>query len=111
MLWRWMRVPGAQLLATAGAVITVAIATGGHATWSVFTGVLGLVWMTAGRDGETGEWFDQTWSYTKQIMPLLLGGVLVAGLLLGRPGNEGLIPTAWVADAVGGNSIGANIFA
>lgn len=111
ILWRWMKVPMNRLLITAAAVVAVAVLTGGHATWAFFTGVLGLVWMTAGREGETGEWFDQTWSYIKQIMPLLLGGVLVAGLLLGRPGNEGLIPAAWVADAVGGNTIGANIFA
>lgn len=111
ILWRWMKVPLNRLLITAAAVAAVAVLTVGHATWAFFTGVLGLVWMTAGREGETGEWFDQTWSYTKQIMPLLLGGVLVAGLLLGRPGNEGLIPAAWVADAVGGNTIGANVFA
>ena len=32
-------------------------------------------------------------------------------MLLGRPGNEGLIPSAWVASLVGGNSFGANLFA
>ncbi|MGE9291653.1 MAG: permease, partial [Puniceicoccales bacterium] len=111
MLWRWMRIPAVRLLITAGAVVLVAFLTGGHPTWAVFTGVLGLVWMTAGREGETGEWFDQTWSYTKQIMPLLLGGVLVAGLLLGRPGHEGLIPTEWISESVGGNSLWANLFA
>jgi uncharacterized protein len=37
--------------------------------------------------------------------------VLLAGLLLGRPGHEGLIPSEWVSRAVGGNSIGANLFA
>jgi uncharacterized protein len=85
--------------------------SGGHATWTVFTGIIGLAWLTAGRKDENGEWFSQTWSYTKQIMPLLLGGVLVAGLLLGRPGNEGLIPTEWISQSVGGNSLGANLFA
>ncbi|MBZ0089357.1 MAG: permease, partial [Thermoanaerobaculia bacterium] len=44
-------------------------------------------------------------------LPLLLGGVLVAGLLLSRPGHEGLIPSTWVASAVGGNGLGANLFA
>lgn len=111
ILWRWMQVPLARLILTAVAVVAVAVATGGNATWAVFVGILGLVWMTAGRDGETGEWFEQTWSYTKQIMPLLLGGVLVAGLLLGRPGNEGLIPAEWISQSVGGNSLGADLFA
>ena len=111
MLWRWMHVSGLRVCITIAAVALVAILTQGHATWAVFTGVLGLVWMTAGQKGETGEWFEQTWSYTKQIMPLLLGGVLVAGLLLGRPGAEGWIPSEWISQSVGGNSLGANLFA
>ncbi|MEG6549894.1 permease, partial [Desulfocurvibacter africanus] len=36
---------------------------------------------------------------------------LVAGLLLGRPGSEGLIPSEWVSRAVGGNSLAANFMA
>ena len=44
-------------------------------------------------------------------MPLLLIGVLIAGALLGRPGQEALIPAAWITWAVGGNSIFANFFA
>jgi hypothetical protein len=58
---------------------------------------------------ELSEWVASTWGFAKQILPLLLGGVLVAGLLLGRPGHEGLIPSAWVAQAVGGNSVLANL--
>jgi uncharacterized membrane protein YraQ (UPF0718 family) len=48
-----------------------------------------------------------------QILPLLLIGVIIAGLLLGRPGpgHDGLIPTKWVNVAVGGNSLRANLFA
>jgi uncharacterized protein len=37
--------------------------------------------------------------------------VLVAGLLLGRPGAESLISSKWVSDLVGGNSLWANLFA
>ena len=46
-------------------------------------------------------------------LPSLLLGILalVAGLLLGRPGHEALVPSAWIADSVGGNSPGANLFA
>ena len=36
---------------------------------------------------------------------------VLAGLLLGRPGHEGLIPSEWVSRSVGGNSVGANLFA
>ncbi len=60
---------------------------------------------------ERGEWFSSTWGYAIQVMPLLFGGVLVAGFLLGRPGHEALIPSRYVAMLVGGNSVGANFFA
>jgi len=65
-------------------------------------------WLTR---GEMGEWLEATWGFAKQILPLLLAGVLAAGLLLGRPGHEGLIPAGWVESAVGGNSLQANLFA
>jgi uncharacterized membrane protein YraQ (UPF0718 family) len=67
--------------------------------------------ITARSKGEAGEWFNQTWWFTKQILPLLFAGVLVAGLLLGRPGQEGVIPSHWISDSVGGNSLWANLFA
>ena len=73
--------------------------------------VVGLSAITSTSKGETGDWFSSTWTFAKQILPLLLFGVLVAGALLGRPGHEGLIPSQWVARAVGGNSLLANFFA
>lgn len=63
------------------------------------------------RDGEMGQWFAESWDFAKKILPLLLIGVLIAGVLLGRPGHEALIPSSWVAALVGGNSLGANLFA
>jgi hypothetical protein len=44
-------------------------------------------------------------------MPLLLAGVFAAGFMLGRPGHEGVVPSEWIANLVGGNSLGANFFA
>jgi uncharacterized membrane protein YraQ (UPF0718 family) len=73
-------------------------------------GTIGLSVITSTDKGEPGEWFGSTWGFAKQITPLLLGGVLVSGFLLGRPGHEGIIPAVWVSDLVGGNSIGANFF-
>jgi len=72
-----------------------------------------LAWRLGRRsaDDELGEWAASSWGFARQILPLLLGGIVVAGLLLGRPGGEGLIPSAWVARSVGGNSLGANLFA
>jgi uncharacterized membrane protein YraQ (UPF0718 family) len=111
ILWRWFQMPAIRLLVVGAVVLLVAIALPGRPNWPFLAGVLGLAWLTAGRDGEAGEWFEQAWTYTKMIVPLLLAGVLVAGFLLGRPGHEGIIPSAWIAQLVGGNSLGANLFA
>ena len=75
------------------------------------TGALGLSAATSTREGEMEEWFGATWTFAKQILPLLLAGVLVAGLLLGRPGHEGLIPSSWIEAAVGGNGPVATLLA
>lgn len=74
-------------------------------------GIIGLSILTSTNKGEVGDWFSSTWGFTKQILPLLFFGVLIAGFLLGRPGHEGLIPSEWVSSAVGGNSILSNLFA
>jgi len=63
------------------------------------------------RKDEMENWVSASWGFAKQIMPLLLGGVIVAGLLLGRPGEEGLIPSWVIEKAVGGNSVWSNFFA
>ncbi len=61
---------------------------------------------------ELGEWVENTWTFARQILPLLFAGVLVAGFLLGSPdGGQGIIPDAWVEGMVGGNSLRANLFA
>ena len=57
------------------------------------------------------QWVKSSWGFAEQILPLLLGGVLVAGFLLGRPGSEALIPKIWIENLVGGNSIWSNLFA
>ncbi|MEN6509952.1 MAG: permease [Smithella sp.] len=61
--------------------------------------------------GELKGWVQATWDFAKQILPLLFGGVLVAGFLLGRPGHPALIPEQYIQALVGGNSLWANFFA
>ncbi len=60
---------------------------------------------------ELNDWVSSSWGFARQILPLLFLGVLAAGVLLGRPGNEGLIPSSAIENLVGGNSIFANFFA
>lgn len=74
----------------------------------VVLGIMLKAWFS--REELTG-WVEATWGFMKQIFPLLLGGVLVAGFLLGRPGYPALIPEHYVQSLVGGNSLWANLFA
>ncbi len=75
-------------------------------------GFLGIGALTStARENELRSWFETSWDFAKKIMPLLLFGVLIAGLLLGRVGQEGLIPSGYVEKLVGGNSLLANFFA
>jgi len=61
---------------------------------------------------EMSDWIFSTWTFAKQILPLLFVGVLVAGFLLGRPNTDaGIIPSRFVVMLVGGNSFLANFFA
>ena len=65
--------------------------------------------------GENREWIVSSWGFTKQILPLLAIGVVIAGFLLGSTHDNvsipGIIPNQWVAWLVGGNSLAANFFA
>lgn len=107
----WFGIPWTRTILVGVAVAASSVIFRREPLLPFAVGALGLAVIIAGREDEAGEWFNQTWSYAKQILPLLLIGVFVAGLLLGRPGKEGLIPSQWVGSAVGGNSIAANFFA
>ncbi len=73
--------------------------------------VIGISLTAGSEKGEPSEWLTASWGFAKQILPLLLFGVLIAGAMLGRVGREGLIPSDWISSAVGGNSLRANFFA
>lgn len=95
---------------------------GGSAVWDAIydakwwiTGGFALVlayallrWFTK---EERVEWVVATRDFALQILPLLFGGVLVSGFLLGRPGHDALIPSAWIAGLLGGNGVIANFIA
>ena len=83
----------------------------------MIVGVAGLSVITLldKRDPENRQWTLASWDFTKQIMPLLAAGVLVAGFLLGSTHDDiqlgGIIPNEWIASLVGGNSLFSNFFA
>ncbi|MCQ4231014.1 permease [Pseudomonas stutzeri] len=106
--WRWSLQP---LLVVAGLVAASAVLRPEWPELAMVIGIGGLM-LQASRENAAGrEWVGQSWDFTKQIMPLLLGGVMVAGMLLGRPGHEGLIPSQWVVWAVGDNSFASTLLA
>ncbi|MEG6549146.1 permease [Desulfocurvibacter africanus] len=110
-LAKWFRLGWGRVLVMALPVLALALLFPSMPQLAFVAGVIALSTVTSVREDETGEWFRASWTFAKQIMPLLLFGVLVAGLLLGRPGSEGLIPSEWVSRAVGGNSLAANFMA
>jgi uncharacterized membrane protein YraQ (UPF0718 family) len=107
----WFGVKAWMMLATAAMVVILAFIFPGMYEIPFSAGVAGLVFASMLSGGKSEEWMGSTWTYVKLILPLLFFGVVVAGLLLGRPGHEALIPSEWVNSAVGGNSIWANLFA
>jgi len=111
MLPTWFKVPWWKIAATAVPVLILGPLFREYPLIPFAAGFVGLSIITSTDDGEMGSWFEQTWGFAKQILPLLLFGVLVAGLLLGRPGHEGIIPSEWISRSVGGNSLWANLFA
>ncbi len=107
----WFGVAFSKVGSVVLAVLGLALAFPAQPVIAFTGGFLGLTAITLTSGSIMQEWFTATWDFAKQILPLLLFGVLIAGMLLGRPGEEGLIPSEWVSQAVGGNSWQANLFA
>ncbi len=111
MLVAWINVEWWKVALVTLVVVGLTIAFPGLPVVPFLAAIIGVSIITSTNAGEAGGWFDASWGYTKQIMPLLLLGVFFAGIFLGMPGREGLIPNAWVSAAVGGNSLTANLLA
>ncbi len=111
ILSAWFSVKAWKLLTVAAVTAAFGIILPGHPVIAFAAGLAGISAVLYTGNSEVKTWLGSTFDFSKQILPLLFAGVLVAGALLGRPGHEGLIPSEWVSSAVGGNSIMANLFA
>lgn len=111
ILVRWFQVRWWKIILVAIPTGILAVLLPQAPSIAFVVGVVGLSVIINTEGEEMQEWFSTSWGFAKQILPLLLIGVIIAGALLGRPGSEGLIPSDWVARSVGGNSLGANLFA
>jgi len=109
-LVRWFGASLWKMGAAVGATSVASILVPHEPLAGFGVGIVSLSLVLGTSEGELQEWLSSSWSFAKQIMPLLLGGVLAAGFLLGRPGHEGMIPSSWIAALVGSNSVFANLF-
>ena len=67
--------------------------------------LIALTWVAARHlePDELAQWLWETWRFVKQIFPLLIGGVFVAGMV------RGIIPEDWIKTLAGQNTIWANL--
>ena len=113
-----VRVLKISLWKVAASVFTVILASllfaGPMIPFVVAIASLAVITLTSDEE-ENREWTISTWEFTKQIMPLLALGVIVAGFLLGSTHGDtelaGIIPDHWISSLVGGNSFASNFFA
>ena len=67
--------------------------------------VAAVWWMAATRfeEHEIQEWLWEMWRFVKQIFPLLLVGVFVAGMA------RNIVPAAWITSIAGNDTVLANL--
>lgn len=102
-LWRFFRVKLWWIGLAAVPAAFLGIAFPEHPVAAFAAGAVGLAVLTSVGGRELKDWRDQTWSFARQIMPLLFMGVLAAGFFLGSPESEdaGIIPNIWIQALVG----------
>lgn len=112
VLTRFNRWTGAAIGLTAATVLVAAptLATGSlviNLTGRFFgelllIGAIGVVASRSFARDEIAVWLWETWKFVKQIFPLLIAGVFVAGMV------KVVLPQQWVQSLAGQNTIWAN---
>jgi uncharacterized protein len=102
-LWRFFSVKMGWIALAAVPAAVLAIAFPAHPVAAFAAGAAGLAVLTSLGGQELRDWRDQTWGFSKQILPLLFMGVLAAGFFLGSPDSKdaGIIPNIWIQSLVG----------
>lgn len=107
--WRLV-IGGALVVILSGWIISIPIIS-----MVIAISVLVIILLLDKKNSDNKEWLISSWGFTKQIMPLLGLGVVIAGFLLGSTHDNtnfaGIIPSSWIVSLVGGNSIMSNIYA
>lgn len=112
LLVKWFNVKWFIMFITGIITAALAILFGQYPLLAFSAAIVGVVIGLMTAEDRARTWLDESGSFAFQILPLLLGGIMIAGFLLGMPGSgNGIIPHHWVASLVGGNSLGANFFA
>jgi uncharacterized membrane protein YraQ (UPF0718 family) len=103
------------LLATVATAVSAVISSSPLIPMVFGIAGISIITLLDKKERENKEWTLSSWDFAKQIMPLLAIGILVAGFLLGSTHDNtvmaGVIPNAWIARLVGGNSVFSNFFA
>jgi uncharacterized protein len=102
-LWHFFAVKLWWVALAALPAIVLALALPQHPVAAFTAGAIGLAVLTSIGGSALKDWRDQTWGFSKQILPLLFMGVLAAGFFLGSPESEdaGMIPNIWIQALVG----------
>ena len=108
--WTWIALAAISLTLVVAAFRVVAVPGGlqvgltGKLAAEVI--LLAAVWGVAARsydEYELQEWLWETWRFVKQIIPLLLVGVFLAGIA------RAVIPATWIRAIAGRNTVWANL--
>ena len=102
-LWRFMGIVLWKLALAATPVVLLAVLLPAAPMFAYGAGIVVVVALLRRGTVETREWLDETWTFVRQIAPLLLFGVLAAGFCLGSPGSTdaGIVPDRWIRASVG----------